>query len=84
MALTEQQNHLQQVVEQQKNLVAEIQSLNSQVENKRNMATKLQGIAEYLDGLGVKLPTEEEGAAEGEATAAETEVVTPEAETPAS
>ena len=81
MALTEQQNHLQQVVEQQKTLVAEIQSLNSQVENKRNMATKLQGIAEYLDGLGVKLPTEE-AAAEGEA--AETEVVTPEAETPAS
>ena len=78
MALTEQQNHLQQVVEQQKNLVAEIQSLNNQVEQKRNMATKLQGIAEYLDGLGVKLPTEEEGAAEGEATAAETEVVTPE------
>ena len=81
MALTEQQNHLQQVVEQQKNLVAEIQSLNSQVENKRNMATKLQGIAEYLDGLGVKLPTEEEAAAEA---AAETEVVTPEVETPAS
>ena len=79
MALTEQQNHLQQVVEQQKNLVAEIQGLNTQVENKRNMATKLQGIAEYLDGLGVKLPTEEEGAEEGEATAAaETEVVAPE------
>jgi len=79
MALTEQQNHLQQVVEQQKNLVAEIQSLNTQVENKRNMATKLQGIAEYLDGLGVKLPTEEEGAAEDDAPeAAETEVVTPE------
>ena len=43
---------------------------------------KLQGIAEYLDGLGVKLPTEEEAAAE--AATAETEVVTPEAETPAS
>ena len=79
MALTEQQNHLKQVVEQQKSLVAEIQSLNTQVENKRNMATKLQGIAEYLDGLGVKLPTEEETAAEGEApSAAETEVVAPE------
>ena len=79
MALTEQQNHLKQVVEQQKNLVAEIQSLNAQVENKRNMATKHQGIAEYLDGLGVKLPTEEEGAAEDAApAAAETEVVTPE------
>ena len=81
MALTEQQNHLQQVVEQQKNLVAEIQSLNAQVENKRNMATKLQGIAEYLDGLGVKLPEGEE-AAESEApaapAAAETEVVAPE------
>ena len=80
MALTEQQNHLQQVVEQQKNLVAEIQALNAQVEQKRNMATKLQGIAEYLDGLGVKLPEPE---AEGEtpvevpeeATAAPTEVV---------
>ena len=56
MALTDQQNHLQQVVEQQKNLVAEIQALNSQVEQKRNMATKLQGIIEYLNGLGVKLP----------------------------
>ena len=78
MALSEQQNHLQQVVEQQKTLIAEIQALNTQVENKRNMATKLQGIAEYLDGLGVKLPTEEE-AAEGDApAAAETEVVTPE------
>ena len=78
MALTDQQNHLKQVVEQQKNLVAEIQALNSQVENKRNMATKLQGIAEYLDGLGVKLP-EPEAEAEGEApVAAETEVVAPE------
>ena len=77
MALTDQQNHLQQVVEQQKTLIAEIQSLNAQVENKRNMATKLQGIAEYLDGLGVKLPEPE--AAEGEApVAAETEVVAPE------
>ena len=78
MALTEQQNHLQQVVEQQKTLIAEIQALNSQVENKRNMATKLQGIAEYLDGLGVKLP-EPEAEAEGDApAAAETEVVAPE------
>ena len=79
MALTEQQNHLKQVVEQQKNLVAEIQALNTQVENKRNMATKLQGIAEYLDGLGVKLPEGDEAAAEDEApAAAETEVVAPE------
>ena len=77
MALTEQQNHLQQVLEQQKTLVAEIQSLNAQVENKKNMATKLQGIAEYLDGLGVKLP-EPEPAEGGAPLAAETEVVAPE------
>ena len=77
MALTEQQNHLKQIVEQQKSLIAEIQSLTAQVDNKRNMATKLQGIVEYLDGLGVKLPEPE--APEGEApVAAETEVVAPE------
>ena len=78
---TEQQNHLKQVAEQSQTLVAEINSLEGQAKSKREMLLKLQGIAEYLDGLGVKLPTEEE-AAEGEA--AETEVVTPEAETPAS
>ena len=70
---------MQQVVEQQKNLVAEIQALNAQVENKKNMATKLQGIAEYLDGLGVKLPEPEVAEGEGDApAAAETEVVAPE------
>jgi len=79
MALSEQQNHLQQVVEQQKTLIAEIQSLNSQVENKKNMATKLQGIAEYLDGLGVKLPEPEESAEEG----SEAEAVTPDEVKPA-
>ena len=78
---TEQQNHLKQVAEQSNTLVSEINSLEGQAKSKREMLLKLQGIAEYLDGLGVKLPTEEE-AAEGES--AETEVVTPEAETPAS
>ena len=78
---TEQQNHLKQVAEQSNTLVSEINTLEAQAKSKREMLMKLQGIAEYLDGLGVKLPTEEE-AVEGEA--AETEVVTPEAETPAS
>ena len=79
---TEQQNHLKQVAEQSQTLVAEINSLEGQAKSKREMLTKLQGIAEYLDGLGVKLPTEEEAAADE--AAAETEVVTPEAETAAS
>ena len=79
---TEQQNHLKQVAEQSQTLVSEINSLEAQAKSKREMLLKLQGIAEYLDGLGVKLPTEEEAAAEGEA--AEGEAVTPEVETPAS
>ena len=79
---TEQQNHLKQVAEQSNTLVSEINSLEAQAKSKREMLLKLQGIAEYLDGLGVKLPTEEEAAAEGEA--AEGEAVTPEVETPAS
>ena len=78
---TEQQNHLKQVAEQSNTLVSEINSLEAQAKSKREMLMKLQGIAEYLDGLGVKLPTEEESV---EDEAAETEVVTPEAETPAS
>ena len=77
---TEQQNHLKQVAEQSNTLVSEINQLEGQAKSKREMLLKLQGIAEYLDGLGVKLPTEEEAAEE----AAETEVVTPEAESPAS
>ena len=80
---TEQQNHLKQVAEQSQTLVSEINSLESQAKSKREMLMKLQGIAEYLDGLGVKLPTEEEAATEGEASEG-TEAVTPEAETPAS
>tara|TARA_B100001173_G_C15692281_1_gene422487 strand:+ start:124 stop:369 length:246 start_codon:yes stop_codon:yes gene_type:complete len=79
---TEQQNHLKQVAEQSNTLVSEINSLESQAKSKREMLMKLQGIAEYLDGLGVKLPTEEEAAADE--TAASPEVVTPEVETPAS
>ena len=78
---TEQQNHLKQVAEQSQTLVSEINQLDAQAKSKREMLMKLQGIAEYLDGLGVKLPTEEEAAeGEGEApVAAETEVVAPEA-----
>ena len=77
---TEQQNHLKQVAEQSQTLVTEVNQLEAQAKSKREMLMKLKGIAEYLDGLGVKLPTEEEAAAES----AETEVVTPEAETAAS
>lgn len=69
--MTEQQQHLQSVIQQGQELGAEINKLNEQVANKRALLTKLQGVAEYLDQIGVKLP--EEGAEE----AAAPEVVAP-------
>ena len=66
--MTDQENHLKQVLTQQKALVDEINALNSQITSKREMAVKLQGIAEYLDQIGVKLPKEEEAEAAPEAT----------------
>ena len=66
--MTDQENHLKQVLTQQKTLVDEINTLNNQITSKREMAVKLQGIAEYLDQLGVKVPTEEEETPTAEAT----------------
>ena len=60
--LTEQQKHLQSVLEQQQTLISEINTLEVQARTKREMAVKLQGIAEYLNGIGVKLPESEEEA----------------------
>ena len=60
--LTEQQKHLQSVLEQQQTLISEINTLEAQARTKREMAVKLQGIAEYLNGIGVKLPEPEETA----------------------
>jgi len=76
--MTDQQQHLQQVLEQQKTLVGEINELNSQVDSKRQMALKLQGVLEYLQQLGIELPKEEEASAETEEAPAEEAAVTPE------
>ena len=74
--MTEQQQHLQSVIQQSQTLIGEINKLNDEVASKRAMLTKLQGVAEYLDQIGVKLPAEgEEEAAEAPAEAAPAEVV---------
>ena len=62
--MTEQQNHLQQVLQQ-------AQEIQNNIEKQRALLLKLQGVVEYLQGLGVTLPTEEEVNAE----TAQTEVV---------
>ena len=72
--LTEQQKHLQSVLEQQQTLISEINTLEAQAKSKREMAVKLQGIAEYLNGIGVKLPAPE-AAAPAAPEASNTEVV---------
>jgi hypothetical protein len=50
MELTDQQQHLKACLEQQKALIDEMQSLQSQTDEKRALALKLQGIIEYLQG----------------------------------
>tara|TARA_B100000925_G_C21857671_1_gene408584 strand:- start:503 stop:724 length:222 start_codon:yes stop_codon:yes gene_type:complete len=57
---TEQQNHLKSVTEQAQGLVNEINQLEAQVKQKRDLFLKLQGIVEYLQQTGVTLPEEAE------------------------
>ena len=70
---TEQQNHLKSILDQSKGLVTEINQLEGQAKQKRELLLKLQGIIEYLQQTGVSLPEEE-------VAAAGPEVVTPDVE----
>ena len=69
--LTEHQTHLQSVIDQQNTLAQEVQQLNTALDSKRSMYTKLQGVREYLEQTGVTLPEPE---AEAPAEAVEPEV----------
>ena len=54
--MTDSQTHLKSAIEQRDAIVKEIQELNAQVANKRELGLKVQGIIEYLEQTGVKLP----------------------------
>ena len=69
--LTEQQTHLQSVIDQQNTLAQEVQQLNAALDSKRSMYTKLQGVREYPEQTGVTLPEPE---VEAPAEAVEPEV----------
>ena len=71
--LTEQQGHLQSILAPQKELATEINQLQAQITNKKELFQKTQGVVEYLTQVGVKLPEPEETASEP--TTASTEVV---------
>ena len=49
MELTDHQTHLQ-------NLVNQANTLSNEIETKRTLLLKVQGVIEYLSELGVKLP----------------------------
>ena len=76
--MTEQQQHLQSAIQQQNVLLNEIQKLQGEIDSKRQLAVKAQGIIEYLDQIGVKLPEAETETVEGEAApeSSDAEVVT--------
>ena len=68
--LTEQQGHLQSILNQQKELANEINQLNGQLQAKKELFQKTLGVVEYLQTIGVTLPEPEAPAEE-----AKTEVV---------
>ena len=71
--LSEQQGHLQSILSQQKDLANEINQLNGQLNAKKELFNKTQGVVEYLQTIGVKLPEPE--APEESTPVANTEVV---------
>lgn len=58
--MTEQQKHLQQLIEQSAQLANDINALNNQLTNKRELFLKVQGAIEYLEQTGTVLPEPEE------------------------
>jgi prefoldin subunit 5 len=58
--MTEQQQHLANLFQQRQSLAQEIEGLNGQVSNKRELFLKVQGAIEYLQQVGVVLPEPEE------------------------
>ena len=53
--MTEQQDHLKNLIQQQNDLAKEVQQLQAQIESKRRTFFKVQGAVEYLTEIGVEL-----------------------------
>ena len=62
--LTEQQGHLSSILNQQKELANEINQLQAQITQKKELFQKTLGVVEYLSTIGVKLPEPEAPAEE--------------------
>ena len=68
--MTEQQQHLANLLEQRNALRSDLEKLQETTGNRRELFFKVQGAIEYLTQIGVELPEPEP-----EAEVAETEVV---------
>jgi len=68
--MSEQQDHLKNLVSQRQTLLGEINDLNAQAAAKRELALRASGAIEYLQQIGIELEPEVEAPAEGEAAAA--------------
>ena len=62
--LTEQQGHLTSILSQQKELANDINMLQGQINQKKELFNKTQGVVEYLSTIGVTLPEPEKPAEE--------------------
>lgn len=58
--MTDQQQDLKNIIENQKTLINEINELNNTIALKKELALKYQGIIEYLTSSGVTLQGTEE------------------------
>jgi prefoldin subunit 5 len=57
--MTEQQQHLENLLKQRQQLSQELESLQGQTNSKRELFIKVQGVIEYLTQIGVVLPEPE-------------------------
>ena len=71
--MSEQQDHLTNLLQQRQTLVNEINGLQQQITEKRDLLLRATGAIEYLQQVGVTLPEPEPSP---EAEVAEPEVVT--------
>ena len=69
--MSEQQEHLTNLLKQRQDLLDEINGLQAQATAKRELLLRASGAIEYLQTIGVKLPEPEAAPAEGEEPAAE-------------
>ena len=79
--MTEQQDHLKNLLSQRDGLISEINELNAAAAGKRELLLRASGAIEYLQQIGIELPKEEETPAarevDGEVVNAEGDIPEP-------